>query len=240
MCALTGKLVDWFEALQNSLNGDCLLTENNEHQFGAQSSQGMYSGTEGNNFAFACGFCTMLTKVQTAAQTGPPTLPIYLFEQKPVLVVPPLAHIHTVRSIQLRHVWRPLLQKFFVLYSSHRLTLLGLGLQALLVHTPAFPLRRNDLPALPFPLNIYTDLLAIPVCIAIGRWPWWGRGAGCGRGRTPFLARGRRVAREMGLADIPQLTEEGFLQERHVCCERDRIFWVSQGEKGKGKGSKKD
>lgn len=59
----TLQFLDWFETLQNSLDGHCLLAENDEYQFGTQTAEGVDSGSKGNNFALR--FCELSVKTPT-------------------------------------------------------------------------------------------------------------------------------------------------------------------------------
>lgn len=94
-----------FKALQNTLDGNCLLAENNKDQLRRHPPQRMDSSAKGNSFTFH--FCPKLAV--TKKILGRPTLPINFLEQLTMLVVPPFAHIHTVWPVQFREKRRALL-----------------------------------------------------------------------------------------------------------------------------------
>src|SRR5271154_6071344 len=63
------------------------------------------------------------------------TFEIQLLEKKPVFMIPPLAHIHTVWPVQFRKIWGSLTQELLVFNSRQRLTFSRLDLCTFLVHT---------------------------------------------------------------------------------------------------------
>lgn len=78
---------------------------------------------------------------------------VQIFKQNPLLMIPLLAHIHTIWLIQLGELGWGISHEGLGFYPPHGLPLPGLDLQALLVHTLAGLLVPEDLAALPLVLG---------------------------------------------------------------------------------------
>jgi len=73
------------------------------------------------------------------------TLEIDLLEKDPVFMVPILAHIHTVWSVQLGEIWRAMFHEVLGFDPGQGQSLFLLGLQSLLVYASPDPLATKKL-----------------------------------------------------------------------------------------------